>query len=749
MIRFSVSKGLLRPALPEDASRKEIYVAETIATRLNKIQGSNGDYKALMQGIDKILLPDAKNFIDTETIQQIEDFYEKASGITPWDSEKIGKGPDEFDAKFYAGLVPEEVEKWNDAQKSITFAGKKIADADITKQYKTLDDFLNRHYTQTGFSGGLPGKKREFASYLMPTETLRPPTDREKQILRETLLGGSSEEGGSPIERATQKYVDKQGEQAFGALSADALKQTLDNYSKVMKQDQMGSLLKGMGLTDPNSVKQNIKDSILGDLGSGGFLGFGQGLSKALDKSLGMGTSVKYNWEKWFDETLAQRYENMKEIQDPTDAEKAYQLEKQFASDFVNKYLKPRFDNSKSISEFISYMDVKEDEQNVLQTQLVSSSLKDTAKRQAEAFLYELGRKTEARGFDPDFYFDPDILSGTDVQDKKEAYTAQKEDVNKAWENRNSDLPAGGGTADGAKTWKRLAYEYGLDVNNKADFARLHYAVIGANKRYDGIADTYTSRDLQNFIKNDLAKVLENEKASFSNPVFLDFVSSESKTQELVDKLNLDNLPAEYVEKFKELGINTNETPVEQVKEYLAEFLRTDPASAIRQQIRILNEERIKPTQEELGVGYIQRDEDEKPVAPAGGTALFNVFKKAGYNGSENEFYRDFFPDATEEDKALGKVDGKLGKNFNAQNLLGFSMPDMSDPFAAMASIGSMFEDTSSQDIELPTKQNYFNIFSEEKDEGAPSYFKIKGNTKTSKVPSPQDFLSDFGSVFG
>jgi len=84
------------------------------------------------------------------------------------------------------------------------------------------------------------------------------------------------------------------------------------------------------------------------------------------------------------------------------------------------------------------------------------------------------------------------------------------------------------------------------------------------------------------------------------------------------------------------------------------------------------------------------------------------------------------------------------------QGLFGFSMPDMSDPFAAMSSIGSMFEDSSAKEPELPTKKSYFSIFADEEDEGAPSYFKI-GSSKTtaSKSPSAQDFLGSFGSFFG
>ena len=745
MIRFTVSNGRLTPAFAEDVTSQEKEAAELIAARLNAFQGSAGNYRTLMEGIDRDLQTKGvvpKDIIDADTIGAIESFYEKAAGIKPWDSTKQGKNLADFDAKFYAGLVPEKAKTWKEASKAVTFAGQKIADVDITKQYPDLDSYLHADYSFVGSPAGLPGKQRQLTDYQ---ETLRPPTDRERQILRETLLGTSTEQPTSLVELSTQQYVDRQGEQTFGALSADVLKQTLDQYSKTLKQEQVSALFQGMGMPDVNGFKQDIKNSIIGDLGGGGFESFGQGLSKSLEKSLGIGSSVKYNWQKWFDETLAERYRNMQEIKDPKDAATTYKIEQEFANKFINDYLKPRFDTSKSITEFASYMDVAENDQNVLQTQLASSALKDFANKQANNYLSDLATKTTSKAFDPKFYLNPELLSGTDATSKANLYAQQKASVNGAWENRAST----NAVKDG-KTWAQWAYEYGLDVNNKDDFARLHYELVGKPQGYDPVADSYTRDDLASFIQKDLATALQNQKASYSNPVFLDFVSAETKTQELVDKLNLKDLPKEYLDQLKGVGLDPDETPSEQVKAYLSEFLRTEPASEIREKIRILNEQQIKPTQEQLGAGYIQRDTDEKPKAPAGGTALFNIFKKGGYNGTESEFYRDFFPDATEEDKNLAKVDGKLSTKGGVQGLFGFSMPDMSDPFAAMSSIGSMFEDSSAQEPELPTKKSYFSIFTDEKDEGAPSYFKI-GSSKTTvnKSPSAQDFLGSFGSFFG
>jgi len=154
-----------------------------------------------------------------------------------------------------------------------------------------------------------------------------------------------------------------------------------------------------------------------------------------------------------------------------------------------------------------------------------------------------------------------------------------------------------------------------------------------------------------------------------------------------------------------------------------------------------LNEQKVKPTQEQLGYGYIQRDTDEQVAAPAGGSALYKVFKNAGFGGGEADFYKEFLPDATEEDKTLSAIDvGRATSSKGLTGLLGFELPDFSDPFAAMASIDKAI----SSDSDVPElgktpsqlKLKYFDMFGDEKDENAPSYFNMnKGG--------------GFGSLFG
>jgi len=433
---------------------------------------------------------------------------------------------------------------------------------------------------------------------------------------------------------------------------------------------------------------------------------------------------------------LTERYRNMSEITNPEDANIKYKLEQGFVNDFINNYLKPRFDTSKSISEFVSYIDVTKDEQNALQTQLASSALKDYANKQANTYIDSLGSTQVTRGFDANFYFNPEIITGSDVTAKQTTYAEQKTAVDAAWNARNSDAAV----LDG-KSWSQLAYEYGLDLENKADFARLHYEVIGKAKGYDPAPDTYTRQDLANYIQGDLATALEAQKASFPSPVFADFVSAESKAAELVEKLNIAALPAELQDRLRGLGVNEKTDPAGEVKDALAQILRTDPALQIREDIRQLNEQKIKPTQEQLGYGYIQRDTDEQVAAPAGGSALYKVFKNAGFGGSEADFYKEFLPDATEEDKTLSAIDvGQATSSKGLTGLLGFELPDFSDPFAAMASIDKAI----SSDSDVPElgktpsqlKLKYFDMFGDEKDENAPSYFNMnKGG--------------GFGSLFG
>jgi len=58
----------------------------------------------------------------------------------------------------------------------------------------------------------------------------------------------------------------------------------------------------------------------------------------------------------------------------------------------------------------------------------------------------------------------------------------------------------------------------------------------------------------------------------------------------------------------------------------IIDITRTGAAKDIREAIKYLNEKKLKPTQERLGVSYIERDEDANPIDEENTSALFQIF---------------------------------------------------------------------------------------------------------------------------
>jgi len=747
MIRIGrQTDGKAYAVVSQETTTQEEAAAELIIGHLNNAFTSTVSYKDLLQRIEDEL--QRKGFtpsglIDEKTITQIEDVYKDT--VTRWNSNKDGKSLAGFNPRFYEKLDPEAAEIWENTDNEITFAGLQVPNIERSTRYADFDAFLHARYSNV--ESTLPGTVKTLTPY---TEQTRQLTEGEYQILKLALTERGKDEAGkdlpSAAEAAATPFVNVELENTFGALSSDALKQILKEYEVAKKKEQTFGILRGMGLPTTSSLKGEIKNSILGDIGAGGFLSFGKGgetsekLEGQLDKALGLGSSVQYNWQEWFDNTLAKRYAEMETISDPDDAEKQYQIEKNFANSFVEKYLRPRFDNSKSMAEFVSYIDVDTTDQNVLQTQLASSSLKDLAQNQATTFIESLKNNSPGiREFDFDFYTNPVNLPGDTTRD--ELYKDQKESFDSAWDAWQKGNKENVGST--GKNWDVLAYEYGLVDEfgkrniSKEDFAKLHYEVVGKTKGFDPVADTYTRRDLSNFIQTDLRNALSKKIETYPEKTFLEFITADAKAQEVLDKFGIKDIPEDLKEKLDEAGIDYKEYPTDELKAMLLPFLQTDPAIDIRDAIQKLNEQKIKPTQEELGFTYIQRDEDEKVEAPPGGTMLYKIFSNAGYGGNESEFYKEFFPDATEEDKNLLST-RKTGSKTGMEGLLGFSMPDMTDPFSAIASFSSMM-DTEKKETYVPKRSSYFQYFEDEEDEGAPSYF---DNMET-------NFFGGLGSLFG
>jgi hypothetical protein len=109
-------------------------------------------------------------------------------------------------------------------------------------------------------------------------------------------------------------------------------------------------------------------------------------------------------------------------------------------------------------------------------------------------------------------------------------------------------------------------------------------------------------------------------------------------------------------------------------------------------------------------------------------TQLYATFQQAGYQGTEDEFYENFFPDL---DRSEMVTLTKAGKD---EALEAYGL-DLSDPFASLGTIESFFPDYQAE-AEKEAKE-------ESPAEKFTSYFKIGIDDE-----EEEDYMSDEGQKF-
>ena len=181
--------------------------------------------------------------------------------------------------------------------------------------------------------------------------------------------------------------------------------QTINELNKARARERELDIYKGLpGFSEIFNMNATLTNSILGDSGVGGILGTmgvnTSNLEDNFENTIGKYTGVnfnssEYNWQKWFNDTLLKDIEGKSEVLgfgvdfDEKTGEvtigdertTVYQLEEDFKKNFIDNYVTPRFDQSKSMDEFISYIDTidKETDQNIFQTQTAVNALRDIA----------------------------------------------------------------------------------------------------------------------------------------------------------------------------------------------------------------------------------------------------------------------------------------------------------------------------------------------------------------------------------
>lgn len=676
--------------------------------------------------------------------------------LTPWDV-NLGSKPQygNFDPGYYKAQNPTLAQKYSEAVAN--------DDVDIVNRYGENGYYL-WHYTTQGKPAGLRGNAPE-ATAQANQYVEKKPTDKDIQDVRKLQLGINTDttterllnidevnaewekaKAGDPYwsSLAKEKYLDPKnadefaalfrlsnrdsdkqiklnynvntgygvtdleealnqavGEKAtvdvkrFGALAQNVLKDTIDEMKKAKAKEQTLEMLSGFGgLSEIMNINDTIANSILGDSGVGGMLSYTAGnkpaesLTKQLENITGVKNNVTYNWQNWFDNTIKEKYSKDLELGYSTgDVNEKIKIDAEFAKNFIDTYLKPRFDTSRSMDEFKEYLDVRQEEKNPFQTQDMLDAVSSLATLRANKYLSDI-QQLDDRYFDPAFYFDP-----TGNTARTEDYALQKQTVADDWEKAKA----------GDAYWAQQAYRFGVDVNDKAAFAKMHYQVKGLGKNFDAAKDILTAGAVNEEIYTKILPALK-EEALKQGTVFGQFITPEEFADSMLKGLDPNDTQA-YAEVLKKFGLSGFKGTTEELKAYITEVLRTSSAQQIRENIKYLNEKNQTPTQKNLGLFYIERPEDAVNKTKAE-TELYATFKSSGYKGSEDEFYNEFFPDLDRSEQQL------IGKTSSGK--LSLSSIDLNDPFAALSKLEDFSGTTDKEDTSTTkstsSSSSYFNI---------------------------------------
>jgi hypothetical protein len=719
--------------------------------------------------------------IDSGLRNTLEDYF-KAFYITEklqeWDPSLGAKPPyGDFDPAYYKKQYPEVAQRWEQA----------IAndDIDVTQRYGE-NGFYLQHYTTQGKAAGLRGNAPEITKQAN-TYIEKKPTDQDIQNVRNLQLGINLDTQTERLlnvpeiaaewekakkddpywdKMAKEKYLDvnkpdefaalfrlserpedKQlsflyntnmgygvteledalnqavGEKTtvdvkrFGALTQNVLKDTIEEMKKAKVKEGNISLIRGLGsFAEISDINKELTNSILGDSGVGGMLSFMSGskaeesLEKSLQNITGVRNNATYNWQQWFDNELKKRYEKDLELGYSTaETNNTIKVQAEFARNFIDQYLIPRFNTSRSMDEFVEYLDIRQEEQNPFQTQDMVNAVKLVADLRASQYLNEISQAND-RYFDPEFYFNP-------IGNKARAsdYAAQASIVADDWE----------AAKNGDPYWAEQAYRYGIDVNDRAGFARVHFQVKGQGKGFDAAKDILNAGAVQDEIYNNILPALK-EEALKQGTVFGQFILPEEFADEMLKGLD-PNDKTTWKEVLEKYGLTDFKGDLEELREYIIETLRTGTAQDIREQIKYLNEKRQRPTQEKLGITYIERPEDFKDTQPKADTELYKVFQSAGYQGTEDEFYEKFFPDTDRSEQILLTKAG-VDSPLKTVDL------NLKDPFESLSTIEKFFSENKEEEEETK-KESFFDLGSDEEE---PTY----------KTKTGEQILGEFTSMF-
>jgi len=192
-------------------------------------------------------------------------------------------------------------------RRGFSFAGRTLPNLDITGTYKDEASYLHYHYTSQGKHKNIRANSAKLpydAEYYKETQQ-KVTSDADIQAYRDQLNGLLESE------ESLQKYANTKGEERFEAMRQDVLKETISKLRVAKRQEDSLEFFKAMpGVSEIYDFGSTISNELLGDSGLGGYLSMmGQSnLKEGIENMFSPGNSTVYNWQKWFDEELAEKY---------------------------------------------------------------------------------------------------------------------------------------------------------------------------------------------------------------------------------------------------------------------------------------------------------------------------------------------------------------------------------------------------------------------------------------------------------
>ena len=414
----------------------------------------------------------------------------------------------------------------------------------------------------------------------------------------------------------------------------------------------------------------------------------------------------------------------------------------QFAKDFFSTYLKPRFDASQSISEFQDLIDVVKSTQNPFQTQDRLDALKLAAQTSVSKWFADLQQAGDSK-FNSDYYFDPNgYLKAKGVGDPANpllpgaAFTDYAlTDLGKRAQQQSAKVNADWVAAKKGESskdeygkdinWLLEAYNYGVNLNDKAAFAQLHYQLVGLSApklnsdgqivrktngdpeidKFDAAPTVYAPLVARTYITQILTPYLI-DKANKIGTVFGEFIKPSDYVDQILKVVNLPENKEQFTNILKSSGLDPNAS-LSELRNTLVDALTQDSTIDIKKRIGDLIKEGKTPTQTELGVEYLQKATVSGTTTAASG--VYGIFKNAGYNGSESDFYATFLPGSSKEDISI------LNAAYTPAGQKSSLLPTISGTGTEqIASMAQLFGDTSITEvlgtagISVPTGESSF-----------------------------------------